>query len=255
MSDTFPIAGGVFLGSVVAFIDAGTALALVVFLLRRWPRLNATLRAYTIFWGLTMTTWLPLGFRYLFLSLGSTSPWLNTLDLGVQTSVFFSGPLLLYYVLTRIQKSNLLIMAFVVFSFFLATISVWIMSQPGGLIQQPPTYFSVETTPSAIPMYIFNIEAGLIFLLLCYDVYLKFRQYRRRRLGTPYEIFYSLAIIVYLLLGSIDQAGFVTNWILIALRACYAGVFLFVYITISQHQASVESYLEMPTDRIQSQSG
>src|SRR3989344_1353869 len=97
MLQTFNIEEGLFLGAVVAFVDAGIALALASYLFRRWEKIDATTKAYAFFWTLTVLTWLPQGLRYSLFTIGSSHPILFWLDIMVQTSVFFSGPLLFYY--------------------------------------------------------------------------------------------------------------------------------------------------------------
>jgi hypothetical protein len=243
MSQLLIIEGGLFLGMIVALIDATIALALTVFLVSRWRILNNTMRAYTIFWGLTFLTWFPQAIKYFIFSVGGDWDTAWYFDIGLQVAVYASGPALFYYAGSRLNIAEKKLLIVTIISAIAGLISIWLMTLPAGLAPEPRTYFSVETKPSFIPLLIFNIEIVSIFALMAVDVYQKVKQYRLGLLAAPYEIYFTLAVCFYLVLGAIDQAAIATNWALIGIRALYALPFVLVYVIMSEQQATSDQYL------------
>jgi hypothetical protein len=250
MTEPLIIEAGLFLAGIVALIDASIALALTIFLLKRWKQITNTMRAYTIFWALTFLTWLPNSLKYFAFSIGANQDFTRLVDFLVQVAVYLSGPPLFYYALTRLNVSLKITKLIVLAALGLGLFSIWIMAQPYGLITEPATYFSMETKPHIVPLSIFNVEIGLIFILLAIDLFKKIKQYRKRVIAKPFEIFYTISILIYLVLGSIDQMAIVASWPLIAIRALYATAFVCVYITISQQQATEDQYMITGTGRV-----
>ena len=79
--------------------------------------------------------------------------------------------------------------------------------------------------------------------MLAYDIITHLRQWiHNRERSALFESLYSLAIVIYLILGSIEQAGLVTDWMLVVFRIFYAATFLFVYVLVMQEEIANENY-------------
>lgn len=241
-SSTFSI--GIIFNAFVSSIVAAAAVALVFFLFKRYKTLPTIMRAYAWFWFLTALVWIPLSIRYLFIGFGSTDEWPHYFDIFLQIAVFLGGLPLIYYIGLRVFRDKWLASALGLGSILPIATAIWLIFQPGGLITQEATFFSAETIINTGSLIIFNVEGGLLLLLLGYDIILHIIQWFKNHIQqTFYEAMYPLAIIIYLSLGSLEQSGLVTDWILVVFRILYAATFLFVYLLVVQTESSGERYL------------
>lgn len=234
---------GIFFMAVTCAIVGSAALVLTLFLRRRSDALSPAMEAYSWFWWFTAITWSFSGLRYLLVSLGVISGWIANLDLIVQVAVFACGPPLLAYTAHRVFNSPRVAAMAAVFSFGLGLLATWFILQPGGITTIDVTAFSAEATINPISFGIFSIQVFFILIGLFYDVIASGRQWWRGRPGTPFEALYSLTIILYLILGTIDESKVMTDWPLLTFRLLYAGIFLFVYLLVVEHQEAKTVYL------------
>ena len=240
--------GIVFMGLVCTFVG-GTALGLVLFLRRRWSRLDLTMRSYTWFWWFTSLVWLFSGLRYLLAGLGVTGSEINHLDVVVQAAVFFTGPPLFYYATMKVTSREDLARATTFASFLLGVAAVWFVLQPHGVPVRDVTFFSAEATVNLRSFSIFSFEAAIILFLLLYDIVNHLMTWRRtKNQGEFYSALFSVSVGIYLLLGTIDESKVITDWPLVVFRLLYSGAFLFVYLVIVQAEAVQEKYLFSETD-------
>ena len=54
---------------------------------------------------------------------------------------------------------------------------------------------------------------------------------------------YSISLLVYVVLGGVDQSKIILDWPLIVFRSLYSGAFLMAYLTIVRHEAHLEEFL------------
>jgi hypothetical protein len=235
---------GILFNALVSAVVAGVALALVLFLHRRWPRLDPSMRAYTWFWWMTVLVWLPSAIRYLLAGVGYAGPWLHHLDVTVQAAVFFSGPPLFVYLSRRVFKNDRLGDSLASASFLLGLVALWFVLQPGGVPIRDVTFFSADATINVVSFAIFALEIAAVLVLLLYDVGSRVQRWRQERQSFAlYDALYSVAIVVYVVLGSVDESKVITSWPLVAFRLLYSSAFLMVYLIMIQEEAFRQRYL------------
>ena len=242
--DSYLIQIGLFFNAIISGIVALTAAALAIFLLRRWPRLSLPMKAYGWFWSMTALVWLPVSIRYFLISGGGTGPAIFAFMIATQIAVAASGPPLLLYLCAHLKTRKLLAIILPVFVTILGAISIWVDLQPGGILMQPITSFSAEISLNPFSFTIFLSVVAVIFILAVYDIILNLAYYRRQQnQQLIYEALYSTVIVIYLIMGSVEEAGIISGWLVIIFRSLYVATFLFVYIIMDKSETAVEDYL------------
>ena len=129
-------------------------------------------------------------------------------------------------------------------SLLLTAWSFVLLLSPNGINTPDINYFSADSVISSRLFYIFGAEIAILLLLLAYDVVLHFHAWYKNKIAIEkYLAFHSLALILYLTIGTIDQSKVFIGWPLVVFRMFYSAAFLFVYIVISRHEVDSESYL------------
>jgi len=236
---------GILFNALVSSIVAGSAMALAVFLFKRYGRLNIIMRSYAWFWFFTVLVWITLSVRYALIGFGLASHWINYFDIALQIAVFGGGAPLVFYVGLRVFEDKKAAGILAIASIFSIVAAIWLILQPGGLVVQETTFFTSESIINTGSLIIFNVEGAIILFFLTYDTAMRLRRWHadHNEAKIFYEALYSLAIMIYLFLGIIEQSGLVTDWILVVFRILYAAAFLFVYVVITQYEAAGEIYL------------
>lgn len=235
---------GILFNAFVSGVVAATALALAIVLLRQPQRLSPAMRSYAWFWYVTVLVWSQSFLRYFFISLGYTGSLVHYLDVTMQTAVFFGGPPLLAYLGWQTFRRRAAAVLLAVASTLAALVAVSFIVKPDGLSPLVLTSFSAETTLNAASLNIFATEVSLIVILLLYDIARGLRQWRAHRDRTAaYEALCSSGLLVYLLLGSVDQASFITDWLVVIFRMLYAATFLAVFMLVVHYQDRADTYL------------
>lgn len=236
---------GILFNALACTIVSGVALALVLFLHQRWHRLSPELQAYTWFWWFTVLVWLVSSIHYLLAGFGYVGHWLHQTDIIVQAAVFFTGPPLTAYVTLRIWNRPRVTMFCSLLSVVFGIAALGLVLQPGGLPLRDVTYFSADAAVNTTSFIIFSIEAGTLLALVLYDIVATlYRWQQTRNKATLYEVLFSVAIVIYLVLGSIDESKIIVDWPSVVFRLLYAGAFLMAYLTIIQQEATSQSFLE-----------
>ena len=222
---------------------AAVALALVFYLLKRWPQLDLTMKAFAWFWWFTFLIWMFTATRYLLISMGHTGPWVGYLDIYGQAAVFFSGPGLFYYIILRVFKNKLMADILATASLALGLLSLWYIFGANGLPVRDVTDFSADSTVNSVSFAIFSVQISILMFLLVYNIISRWIHWREHR-HQPilYEALYSLAILIYVILGSIDESKIITGWPLIAFRLFYGGAFMFAYLIMTQSEEMKQNF-------------
>ena len=93
-------------------------------------------------------------------------------------------------------------------------------------------------------MIIFGTQLIIAVFLLSIDVAHQLKQWHLEHdKDSLYSAMYSLAIILYVIFGIIDQSKIILDWPLLVFRLSYIGIFLMTYVTTLQHEAFHEQYL------------
>lgn len=235
---------GILFNALVNSIVTFVSLALLLFLWRRWHRLDDAMRAFGWFCWFTVIVWFFSTYRNILLGFGYTGWSVRVSDYMVQSAVFFTGIPLFYYAARHVFKNPVIAERLAMLSFGMGCVAVWFVLQPDGIPVLDVTFFSADATINSRSFIVFSIEASAILALLLYDVVTRFQRWRQAHDATAYyEAFYSTAIIVYLVLGSIDESKVIPDWPLIGFRLLYSGAFLMAYLTLRQQEASREEYL------------
>ncbi|MEK9175205.1 MAG: hypothetical protein AAB795_01280, partial [Patescibacteria group bacterium] len=222
---------GLLFTSFVELIVVVSALALVIFFLRRWASLDNAMKAYVIFWLFTCFVWTTSMIRYVLVSFGYENSILeHQLSIVTQIFVFLGGPILFYFVGIRtLQLKSYATCMFAVPSLLLTIWSFALLLNPLGVTTPQINYFSADAVISRKLFYIFGAQILILLSLLAYDVILHFRiWYQNKILIEKYRALNSMALIVYLLLGTIDQSKIFIGWPLGVFRVLYSTSFLFV---------------------------
>ena len=250
MLPPYTISIGILFNALASAIVALSALALAVFLAQRHQRLTVSMRSYAWFWATTVFVWFFSSLRYLIISFGGSDSAAHTLDVAIQIAVFMSGPPLFYYLGNHLLHNKFVAMIMTGGSVMLGLIGVWFLVQTNGLIMLGTTFFSSESKLNDTSLLLFNLEAGIIFILLLVDIVTALRRWRvQNKMVAAYEALYAGAVIVYLTLGSIEQSGLITDWVLVIFRLLYTASFLSVYILVIEHEASIDTYLVDTTNQ------
>lgn len=239
---------GIIFNALASGFVAAIALALVIFLSRRWDRLDPVMKAYTWFWWFTALVWIPSSIRYILAGFGYTGAWIRNLDIIVQTAVFFTGPALFYYIILRVFRSKLLADILAGASFALGLLSMWFLFQPKGVPIRDVTDFSADATINSVSFAIFSIQISVLLFLLLYDIITNLHHWRQyHNQSFLYEALYNVAIVIYVILGSVDESKIITGWPLVAFRLLYSGAFMFAYLIVTQEEEVKQAYfLEDP---------
>ncbi|MFA5954013.1 MAG: hypothetical protein WC817_00555 [Patescibacteria group bacterium] len=230
--------GILFNGFVTAIVSA-TAFALLLFLVQRWKTLTPGMRSYAWFWGFTSLVWLAVTIRYIMVVAGINTPSIHRVnEFIVETAVFGSGIALYIYLGRQLFKKRLVTIILGVTSTTLACLALWQLLQPNAFHPAEITFFTADPKPNFFFLVIFGILATLGLLMLFYHSIKRFRIWRRgNRETVPYEALYSASLIVYVMLGMIDQAKLIIDWPLIVFRILYTAVFLAAYLIMAAEEA------------------
>ena len=242
---------GIVFNALVSGIVALISLAFSFFLFARWRKLDTSLRAYTWFWVMTMFVWMFSAARYIYIGTGFFDPYsaydgslVHIGDVIIQGSVFFTGPPLFYYVAMRVFGEENIASAASITSFILGVGAFWFIVQPQGLSKPMFTYFSADASINTVSLVIFGTQIAILFLMLLYDSISKLRLWRATSdKNLLFYALYSVSLLVYVVLGGIDQSKMILDWPLIVFRTLYGGAFLMAYLTIIQHEAHQEEFL------------
>lgn len=235
---------GLLFSGVVTAIVASSAIAFSVFLLRRWRRLDPAMRAYALIYVATSLVWFHKTLRYLMLTFSFSNTDLMRLNEVLSESfVYLTGLPLYYYLGIRVFHSRRVSRIATAFMTLIAVVSVAFLLLPNGFSTGEVTYFTADPRLNPYSFTLFGIFAGLSLLFLIYD----FSHRIPKQIKTPpplsYNSFYSMALIIYVGLGIIDQSKIIIGWPLVVFRMLYAAAFLFAYLVMVQDEAKHEQYL------------
>lgn len=236
---------GIFFSALTCGLVGGAALALTLFLRRNHTTLSAAMEAYGWFWWFTALIWIFSSVRYFLVSTGISNQWIMNLDIIIQAAVFSCGPPLVAYTVYRIFDSPLIARLASFASLVFGIIAMWFVIQPDGVITRDVTAFSAEATINSVSFAIFSIQTGLILAGLLFDVITSGQRWLRNQPIQLFEPLYSLTIVLYLVIGTVDESKILTSWPLIIFRLLYAGIFLFVYLLAVQHTQAKTTYLSV----------
>lgn len=242
---------GILFNAFVSAVVGIIAFAFIVFYFRRWAKLNAEKRAYGLFWLFTAILWITLAVRYLIIAYGFLGISVYISDLIIQSSIFFTAVPLFYYLILRVFRNEFFAVMMSVAGFILGTISIWFLLGQNGFQPLILTTFTADSAINKTSFIIYAIQAVLVFCLLLYDAFYNMvRWWRTRENAMRYESLYSFALIVYVLLGSIDQAKIILDWPLVVFRMLYSATFLFVYLIVIQEEEHKEPYLSQTSEKL-----
>lgn len=236
-----------------AFVGATvtvSALALMILLIIKRRTLNTTMQAYAWFWWFTAIVWLPSVLRYLAIGFGVYGSWITELDQVVQAAVFLSGPPLFYYLIRRLSGSDRYALWASLVSFLLALVAIFFVLQPNGVVIVDVSAFSADARVNDISFAIFAGEIFVGIILLFIDLWQHFKRYRLARDNKIFlEGSYSIALLVYVLLGTIDESKIITDWPLVVFRMLYAASLLVVFVLLLQQAGREETFLYEQTPK------
>ena len=239
------VPAGIILTCLVAIMVATTAGVFALFLLKRWRQMNSMRRQYTLFWALMCLLWVGISIRYLMVVGGFTSPkiyWIN--EVILQTTLFASGIPLMRYLSYLVFRSTVVSLAFTFYGSFGFLLSAWFLAQPDGILPGMVTLFTVEPAINDTSGLLFIILAGSSLVLLIIHTAIQLTQWYRQRVGEfPYDTLFSICLIIYIVLGTIDQLNAITGWTVVVFRILYVGVFLIGYLITSEDERRHEQYL------------
>lgn len=242
MSSKFLV--GIFFDALVSGTVALAAILFVFFLFRRWNDLDDIRRAYGWFWFFTMLTWVTIAVRYFAISFGYVGIGVYIGDIIVEGTIFFTGPPLFYYLSSRVFKKSVVANFFATLSALLAFVSIYFLLSQGGISEVHMTDFSADVSINATSLYIFSSQIILIIGFILYDILgyiLKGNKNNTKEVF--YQLLYSLPLLIYVVLGAIDQSKIILDWPLVVFRVLYASAFLFAYLVIVEDERQNEQYL------------
>jgi hypothetical protein len=241
------LSAGIILNDFICAVIALASAAFCIFLLRRWSKLNALMKTYTYFWMAAFLTWVGITIRYFMYLVGvEEEAWYWANERFLQIAIYGSGIPLLIYLALLLFKKRWIIWLFAAEGVIGFIAAVWFLFLPTGYGPAELTDFTVDPLVNSSSILIFDILAGTVLVLLLTHIgkslYQKFFVDHQ---PLPFTVWYSLSLLVYVGIGSIDQIKVITGWPIVAFRVLYAAAFLFAYlITVSDEERS-EEYLQV----------
>lgn len=235
---------GIIFNAFVTATVSASALILIIALVLKRKTLNLTMQAYAWFWWFTALVWLPSILRYSAIGVGITANWVVQLDILVQVAVFFSGPPMFYYLISRLTHNQQYAFYGSLISFGLAFASIKFLLEPGGIVIVNISSFAAEQKINNISLTIFATQIFVGVVLLVIDLWQYFKRFQLSRdINVFLEGAYSFPILVYVMLGAIDESKIITDWPLVVFRMLYAGSLLAVFVLLLQIGDRDKNYL------------
>lgn len=228
----------------MAFVSAtvaATVLALTSHLIRHRSWRKPDLEAYNWFLWFTSLVWIFSTTRYVAVGFGYAGRWISYIDILVQAAVFLGGPALFGFLVLRVTNSKTLANTAAAISFAMGIVALGFALGPSGIPLNDVTNFSAEATVNIYSFRIFGVEILLLAALCLYDIIHRLRQ--RSTTNSIYDALLAAPLLVYVLIGSVDEAKVITGWPLVVFRLLYVAGFLFLYLIITQEEARDESSL------------
>lgn len=234
---------GMLFTSLVSLLVSISAFVSGVFIFKKKSKEDKNLEAYSWFLLVTGAVWF-------FVSLDLFASWLGVeilqriFFIADQFFVFCSGPALAYYLTFKIFKKKKLAIGVTVV-YFSAVVLAMFSFIKYGIVEGEVTYFASKFLPNEYAFLIFVFMLVPLLLGAVFDCLFRvFKWIIAKKITNPYEFFYSLVIVIYLVLGIFDEQGFVANWGLVFFRLIDAAVFLMAYLTFYFQHLRRETLLE-----------
>jgi|GEM_PF-591985 len=234
---------GIIFNALISGLVAIAASMFVIFLGKRWKKLDQTMKTYAWIWGFTTLIWIGAFLRYIIIGFEIDGPILRLIDIGIQSLIILTGPALFYYLGLRLFKTKIWAQIMFVVSLLLAIYSISILIGQNGILSNGRTYFSDDVLLNEKSLVIFGVEAILAIALLLFDffqrIYLWKKTHDKKML---YSALYSCTLLIYVFFAGIDNAKIINDWQLILFRILYAGAFLFAYLVIVEDESEKEIF-------------
>jgi hypothetical protein len=239
------VSAGLLLNGFVCTVVAFVALSFSIFLLRRWSRLAPEMKAYTWFWIVTIFAWSGIAARYYMYVAGvAEESWYWADQRFFQTAIYSSGMPLLVYLALLLFKKRIVAWSFGALGLAGTLGAAWWLFQPDGFSLAPLTDFTVDPIVNIRSIIIFDVLAAFIMLLLIFHIARSiYSHHRDPSQPIPFAMWYSLSLLIYVGIGSVDQSKIITGWPIVAFRVLYAAAFLFAYLITARDEARREQYL------------
>ncbi|MFA7286606.1 MAG: hypothetical protein WC052_03035 [Patescibacteria group bacterium] len=233
-----PIAIGIVFHGFVTAVIAAVAFVLVYELLKRE---NDRYRSYSFFWLATGFLWLQNAIRnFGFGIFAEDFPRYESSVLS-QATVFLSGVPLFYYVGIKVFRSKVVARLLAGQAAIAGIIGTYFLFQPSGIFFAPISFFTAEAVANVVSSMIFRVEIAVVALLLLTNIIR--HRHDKQADGHNHEIWYDLAILLYVALGGIDLAKIVDDWALVIFRLLYCAAFLLVFILVRHDQENDDTYM------------
>ena len=165
-----------------------------------------------------------------------------------QIFVFISPVPLIYYLILKISKKESLGKWFMLGAIIASAAALFLLFKY-GISEGEMTYFTTKFQPHAYAFNIFVAMAVFIIILSGFDIFRRMAGWLKNKTITEsYDFFYSLAILVYLLIGTFDEQGLIAGWPVVFFRLSYLSVFLMVYLSFSGQLAKKEILIKETHD-------
>lgn len=215
----------------ILFIGAG-----FIALRTLWHAMSEQLVAFAWFWVLTSLLWGFFALRYFLIALHFRGSTTFTVFLISQTTIFFVGPVLYYFLGLRVAANHKLARVLAIQCLIVASIATILVYLPDGTTVLPQTAFGAEIAISNGALGLFIVEVIGILGALIVDLIRRWPHRFANKIAR-YELSYSVALLMYIGLASVDQTSFVTGIGLVGLRLLYMVPFAYAYWGIqAQHQ-------------------
>lgn len=217
---------------VCASLSTGAA-AIAVRVFRRG--LTEQLIAYGWFWIFNAILWGFYAMRYLLAGLGAHDSLTFSLFLFSQTVIFFTGPVLYYYLGLRVAVNHWLARWLAFQCLAAAVVATLFIYLRHGAEALPVTYFSAELSINRVSLGLFILEVAGILTLALKDLIRRW-PHRTASAVMSYELLYSLSLGAYVALAALDEASLVSGPTLIFWRLLYLVPFVLAFAAaLEQH--------------------
>ena len=190
--------------------------------------ISEQLVAYAWFWVLTSFLWGLFGVRYLLIAFNFRGMTTFTIFLASQTTIFFLGPVLYYFLGLRVYANHKLARVLAMQCLVVAAVATILVYLPDGTTVLPPTEFGAEIAISNVAWGLFMAEIVGILGSLIIDLTRRWSHQFVSQVAR-YEFSYSAALVMYIGLGAFDQSSAVTGVGLVGLRLLYLVPLVYAY--------------------------
>lgn len=193
--------------------------------------------SYAVFLLLVSLTWLLFGVSLVLFKIGKINASLFLNQYFVQTTAFLEMAAVSYYAFFRLTKNKVLsLVAF--FLFILGSLAgLYYHYQPGSIYLTRSTYYSFEYGIDETYFKIFQTLFAIILFVIALDFLRNlYYWFKRSSLFEQRYFFASFALLIYSLIGYLEESSMTATWISLLFRLAIVLCTYTAYLAYSEQE-------------------